>query len=718
MKNAVAIPERLQRLSELADNLWWSWHPPARNLFRAISYPLWQSTNHNPVRMLQLIASEHLEVLARDEDFIREYDEVLAAFDAQLSDGHLWFREQHPDLTRPLAYFSAEFGVHGSLPIYSGGLGVLSGDHCKEISDLGVPFVGIGFIYPQGYFRQIIPPDGWQEAIYDTLNYDEVPIHPVQGTDGNRLLIQVTLRGVPIYVQAWRVRVGRVNLYLMDTNVPKNAPWDRDLSARLYGGDQETRIRQEMVLGLGGVRLLRALKLEPSAWHMNEGHSAFLVLERLRQLVQAGQSLDQALETVRGTTVFTTHTPVPAGHDAFPYHLMDEYFGRFWQEMRISREQFMALGEHEGRFNMTVLALRLSGQSNGVSKLHGQISRRMWQPVWPGRSDDQVPISAITNGVHVATWTATTLKELLVRYLGQDWEQRQDDPALWDGVDNIPDEALWAVHQRLKSKLLAFIDERTRQRWRSGRMQPAQVLASGALLDPEALTIGFARRFASYKRATLIFHDVQRLKSILHAERRPVQLVFAGKAHPADGSGKELLQEVYQYAQNPEFGGRIAFLEDYDLRMSRYLIQGVDVWLNNPRRPNEASGTSGMKAAMNGVPNLSVLDGWWPEAYHPARNGRPANGWAFGDVEHGDWGLQDEMDSQALYQLLEEQVVPLFYDRDVTGLPRGWVQVMKEAIRTTVPAFSTRRMVKEYTTQMYRPAMEFTLPQVGTSAGG
>jgi starch phosphorylase len=705
MNNAVPIPDRVRRLVDLADNLWWSWHPPARNLFKAVSYPLWRSTRHNPVRMLQLANPQRLEALARDPDFLSLYDRVIDAFETDLSNGHLWFSEEHPDLHRPVAYFSAEFGLHGSLPIYSGGLGVLSGDHCKEVSDLGLPFVGVGFIYPQGYFRQQIPPDGWQEAIYDTLNFDQVPLHAVLDAAGNRLILEVVLRGTPISMQVWQVRVGRVNIYLMDTNVSQNAPWDRDLSARLYGGDQETRIRQEMVLGLGGVRALESLGMEPSVWHMNEGHSAFMVLERLRRLVQGGSSFDQAVEMVRNTTAFTTHTPVPAGHDAFPFHLMDEYFGRFWQEVGISREQFLGLGEYHGRFNMTVLALRLSGRCNGVSQLHGAVSRRMWQSVWPERPVEDVPIRAITNGVHVPSWISTTLKDLFVDYVSPDWEDRHDDAALWERLEDIPDQVLWAAHGHLKEKLLAFVDARTRSRWREGQMVASQVLASGTLLEPEALTIGFARRFATYKRATLIFRDVQRLKRILHAERRPVQIVFAGKAHPADGGGKQLIQEVYQYAQDPEFGGRIAFLEDYDLHMARFLVQGVDVWLNNPRRPNEASGTSGMKAAMNGVPNLSILDGWWPEAYHPAEGGRAANGWAFGEVQYDDWETQDEVDSQALYRLLEEQVVPLYYDRDPAGIPRGWVQVMKEAMRTSIAAFSMRRMIKEYIEQMYLPAM-------------
>jgi len=707
--DAIHNYERIARLADLADNLWWSWHPQARDLFQELSYPLWRSTRHNPVRMVQLISAERLEDLARDPVFLAQYDRVMAAFDADVSNGHLWFRLQHPDQTQPVAYFSAEFGIHGSLPIYSGGLGVLAGDHCKEASDLGLPLVGMGFIYPEGYFRQHIPPGGWQEAIYDKLNLDQVPIHPVPDRSGNRLLVEVMLRGVPTYVQVWTMQVGRVTLYLMDANVPQNTPWDRELSARLYGGDQETRIRQETVLGLGGVRVLRALGIAPAAWHMNEGHSAFLVLERLRELVQAGRPFEQAVDEVRRATVFTTHTPVPAGHDAFPFDLMDQYFGRFWQELGISRERFMALGEHEGRFNMTILALRLAGHANGVSKLHGEVSRRMWQPMWPGRPVEQVPISSITNGVHAPSWVSTTIKGLFSDCVAADWEERHDDPALWDRIGQIPDETLWAAHQELKARLLTFVDERTRDRWRSGDLDASQVLASGTLLDPDALTIGFARRFATYKRATLIFRDLERLKRILHAERRPVQIVFAGKAHPADAMGKQFIQQVYQYAQAPELGGRVAFIEDYDLHVARFLVQGVDVWLNNPRRPNEASGTSGMKAAMNGVPNLSVLDGWWPESYHPADegqpSGRPANGWAFGQTQYDDWNTQDEVDSQVLYRILEEQVVPAYYERDTAGIPHTWVQIMKEAIRTSIAAFSTRRMVKDYIEQMYLPAM-------------
>ena len=705
MHKLVPIPERIGRLPDLAGNLWWSWHPAARQLFKAVNYPLWKSTRHNPWLMLQLVNPERLQRLIQSKEFLALYDSVVEAFDQDMADGHLWFAGNYPDLRRPVAYFSAEFGLHGSLPIYSGGLGVLSGDHCKEASDLGLPLVGVGFIYPQGYFRQQIPPDGRQAAVYDTLDLNKVPLWPVLDGHGNRLLVTVTLRGTPLHVQVWQVNAGRANLFLMDSNVPQNSPWDRDLSARLYGGDQETRVRQEMVLGLGGARALRAMNMEPAAWHMNEGHSAFLVLERLRELTQAGRPFHEAIEIVRHSTVFTTHTPVPAGHDAFPFYLMDEYFGRFWQEMGISREEFMRLGDHDGHFNMTVLALRLSNWRNGVSQLHGEVSRRMWQPVWPDRPAEQVPIGAITNGVHVPSWVSTRIKEVLAEHVAGDWEERHDEAELWDRLREIPNEVLWNTHQELKAKLLAFADQRIRTSWRAGSMAASQVIASGALLEPDILTIGFARRFATYKRATLIFRDLRRLQALLHAERQPLQIVFAGKAHPADAGGKEFIQEVYKFAQDPQMGGRVAFIEDYDLHVAHFLVQGVDVWLNKHRRPNEASGTSGMKAAMNGVPNLSVLDGWWPESYHPAQDGRPANGWAFGDVQYSDWEAQDEADSQALYRLLEDQIVPLYYDRDENGIPHGWVEVMKEAMRTSLADFSMRRMVKQYIKELSRPAM-------------
>ncbi len=699
------LPEKINRLSELAHNLWWSWNPEARELFRRLDYPIWHNTQHNPVQMLKELSVERLQTVANDAAFIRRYKKVMMLFDEAMKLEASWFHQTYPHLVdKTIAYFSFEFGLHNSLPIYSGGLGILSGDHAKEASDLGLPFVGVGFMYPQGYFRQRIPSHGWQEAVYQQLDMSQAPVMPVRDENGYDLKISVNLAGRSIYARIWHVRVGRIPLYLLDTDVDENDPWDRELSARLYSGDSEMRIRQEIMLGIGGVRALQALGIMPVAWHMNEGHSAFLILECIRQRVAQGMSFDQAMAEVRDCTIFTTHTPVPAGHDTFGFHLIDQYFGGYWDEMGISREQFLSLGGHEEdwgmAFNMTVLALRLAGQSNGVSKLHGQVSREMWQEVWPSKPVDQVPIKGITNGIHVMTWIAREMHQLFSKYLGPDWQRRQDDQAVWQRLDDIPDEELWFLHQHLKRKLLGFLRERVRQRWVDGRNDPTQVLTSGTLLDPEALTIGFARRFATYKRASLIFRDLERLQRILLDTHRPVQLIFAGKAHPADEPGKALIQQIYNLAKHNQLGGRVAFIEDYDMHMARFLTQGVDLWLNTPRRPREASGTSGMKAVLNGIPNLSILDGWWVEGY----NG--ANGWAIGSEHHYDnEHAQDESDAESTYRLLEDEIVPLFYNRDRDDIPRGWVEVMRETIRSNTPQFCMRRMIKEYTTEMYISAM-------------
>jgi starch phosphorylase len=625
------------------------------------------------------------------------------ALDADLANGHLWFPDQYPDLTaRPIAYFSAEFGLHQSLPNYAGGLGVLAGDHCKEASDIGLPFVAVGFLYEMGYFRQRLTANGWQEAIYPRFNTEEVAIREALGDDGQCLFVPVEVGDRTVQLQVWHVQAGRTRLYLMDADHDRNAPWDRELTARLYGGDQEMRIQQEIVLGIGGVRVLRALGIDPSVFHLNEGHSAFLVLERTRELVEAGQSFDEACQTVQQTSVFTTHTPVPAGHDVFPFHLVEKYFHTYWPRLGLDREQFLDLGccedERQG-FNMTMLALRMCGQGNGVSRLHGEVSRRMWQLAWPDRPVEQVPISHVTNGIHVPAWVGEAMNKIYRKYVGPDWIERHDDRVLWERILDVPDEELWAAHLHLKRKLMTLIRERARQRRIEGLMNPEQVLCAGTFLDPDALVIGFARRFATYKRATLILHDLERLKRLLHDRYRPVQFIFCGKAHPADEGGKRLIQEIYNTAKDPAMGGRIAFIEDYDMQVARYLVQGVDIWLNNPRRPYEASGTSGQKAAANGIPNLSVLDGWWAEGY----NG--ANGWAIDSGQHtDDPAAQDAADADALYRVLENEVVPLFYKRDADDVPRGWVRVMKEAIRTAVPVFCTRRMVKQYTERFYVPA--------------
>lgn len=699
------LSAKINRLPELAYNLWWSWNPEARELFRRLDYPLWRRTQHNPVQMLQEITPARLEEVAHDSAFIRHYEKVMMKYDREMKNGRSWFHTTYPELVdKTIAYFSFEFGLHSSLAIYSGGLGILSGDHAKEASDLGLPFIGVGFMYPQGYFRQRIPSHGWQEAFYQQLDMRVIPIQSVADEQGQDMKISVNMGGRQVHARVWRILVGRNPLYLLDTDVDENDPWDRELSARLYSGDSETRIRQEIMLGIGGVRVLRRLGIQPAMWHMNEGHSAFLILELIRERVAQGESFEVASQKIRAQTVFTTHTPVPAGHDAFNFQMVEQYFHGFWDEMGIHREQFLSLGGHQeswgNAFNMTVLALRQSGQSNAVSALHGRVSRAMWQEVWPDNAVEEVPIVSITNGTHLPTWISSELSNILDKYLEDDWRERHDDPAVWKRLADLPDEELWQVHQHLKLKMLSYFRQLVRRRWVSGANDPTQVLTGGTLLDPEALTIGFARRFATYKRAALIFHDLERLQRLLLNTHRPVQIIFAGKAHPADEPGKGLIQQIYNLAKHNQLGGRVAFIEDYDMHMARYLTQGVDVWLNNPRRPREASGTSGMKAALNGVPNFSILDGWWVEGY----NG--ANGWAIGDErEFESEQAQDAFDANAMYQLLEDEIVPLYYSRDRDDIPRGWVEIMRESIRSNAPNFSMRRMVKEYTTMLYVKAM-------------
>jgi glycogen phosphorylase len=700
------IPEKINRLPELAYNLWWSWTPEARNLFKRLDYNLWRNTQHNPVQMLQELTAEQFQTAAEDVAFIRHYNKVMLMYDQKIRSNHTWFRTTFPDLqTNTIAYFSFEFGLHSSVPIYSGGLGILSGDHAKEASDLGLPFVGVGFMYPQGYFRQRIPGHGWQEAVYQQLDFNKAPIAPVYLANDKEMLINVRVGDREVYARVWHIQVGRISLYLLDTDVDENDPWDRELSARLYSGDSETRIRQEILLGIGGVRLLRALNINPTVWHMNEGHSAFLLLELIREQVAEGRSFAEASEIVRRQSIFTTHTPVPAGHDAFTFHVVEHYFNGFWDQLGLSRDAFLGLGENQESwgiaFNMTVLALRLAGQINGVSQLHGDISRKMWQRVWPNKPEAEVPITAITNGVHISTWISNEMHTVYSKYVGPHWVEDEDNPTIWERLADIPDAELWETHLHLKRKLVSFLRERARRRWVEGISDPSQILTNGMLLDPDALTVGFARRFATYKRADLLFRDLGRLQRMLLDTNRPLQIVFAGKAHPADDPGKSLIQQIYNLAKNSNVGGRVAFVEDYDMHVARYLTQGVDVWLNTPRRPREASGTSGMKAAANGIPNCSILDGWWEEGY----NG--ANGWAIGQgKDYYDAHRQDAEDGESLYRLLEEEIVPLFYSRDRDDVPRGWVEIMREAARSSIPMFSTRRMVKEYTTRLYIPAMQ------------
>ena len=699
------LPERLSRLDELANDLWWSWHLDARNVFRTLDYNVWRVTAHNPVRMLYQVAPETFRRQSENPAFLALYDRAVAALDDARAAKNTWYARQFPHLTpHSIAYFSAEFAMHQSLPIYAGGLGVLAGDHCKEAGDLGVPLIGIGFMYPQGYFHQRLTPDGWQEESYERLSWADAPIEPATTSDGRPVVTAVPLGDRSVLVAVWRVRVGRAKLYLLDTDLEENAPWDRELSARLYGGDRETRIQQEIILGIGGVRALKALGSDPGVFHLNEGHAGFVVLQRIRDLIEDGASFDSALEEIRHTTVFTTHTPVPAGHDAFPFHLVEKHLASAWGTLGSNRDRFLALGSYDNGsgtlFNMTALAIRSAGVTNAVSELHGKVTRAMFAPMWPDLREDDRPVTSVTNGVHLPTWIAADMSALFTTYLGPDWLERHDDPALWEGVLAIPDEQLWATRQMLRRNLFNFIRERARQRWTEERVGIPRVVAAGTLLEPDALTIGFARRFTGYKRPELIFTDAERLARILDATGRPVQIIFAGKSHPADDPGKHHLQHVYKRALDPMFAGRIAFVDDYDLHVAHFLVQGCDVWLNNPRKPLEASGTSGMKAAVNGVPHLSIGDGWWAEGF------TGSNGWLIdGGVDGHDYDAVDRADANALYRLLEEEVVPVFYDRDAANVPHRWLTIVKEAVRTNAARFSARRMVKEYVQRMYVPSL-------------
>jgi starch phosphorylase len=696
------VPERFSRLADLAVDLWWTWNDDARVFFRTLDYAAWRSSMHNPVRMLGMVTAARFEEVARNPAMVAWYDRAVEALDRARRSEHTYWASLAGRRDRPIAYFSAEFALHQSLPIYAGGLGVLAGDHCKEASDLGLPFVGIGFMYPQGYFHQTVSSEGWQQEVYETLSWQQAPIGPAMA-DGREVVLAVPLGNRSVLVSVWEVKLGGVKLYLLDTNLEENAPWDRELSARLYGGDREMRVQQEIILGIGGVRVLRALGYDPGVWHLNEGHAAFVVLQRIRELLEQGLRFDEALEAVRRSTVFTTHTPVPAGHDAFPFHLVETHLAGCWGSLGEHREDFLALGRYDNgggtQFNMTALALRSSSKVNGVSMLHGEVTRDMWGPIWPESDLAERPVTSITNGVHLPTWIAADMKRLFDRYVPE-WRERADDPAVWLPLLDAPDEEVWAVRKGLRAYLFHFIRERMRHRWTQERVSPPRVVAGGTLLDPHALTLGFARRFTGYKRPELIFHDTQRLQALLNDERRPLQVVFAGKAHPADDSGKHALQGVYRRALDPTFNGRIAFVDDYDLHVAHYFVQGCDVWMNNPRKPLEASGTSGMKASANGVPHLSIGDGWWAEGF------TGANGWLIDpETQHVDQASQDAADADALYRLIEQEIVPAFYDRDEADVPRRWVSRVKHAIVSVAPRFSTQRMVKEYVDRMYRPAL-------------
>jgi starch phosphorylase len=695
----------------VALNLHWTWDSETIELFRRLDPDLWEQSGHNPMQLLAEAGFKRLKEAAADLGFMAHLERVCEQLQAYLAEERTWYSTTHADAIAGLpgqpviAYFVMEFGLTECLPIYSGGLGVLSGDHLKTASDLGLPLVGIGLLYQEGYFRQRLNADGWQAEEYPLNDFYNLPLTPVERSKGVPLTVSVALPGRTVVAQVWRAQVGRVPLFLLDTNLPVNQQADRDITDRLYGGDLDMRIRQEIVLGIGGIRALEALGYNPVVVHMNEGHSAFSGLERIRLLIERHKlSFAEAREVAAAGNIFTTHTPVPAGIDIFPPEMIDAYFRGWYEPLGIGHQEFMALGRSDPRnqsegFSMAVLAIRLAAYVNGVSRLHGRVARRMWHNLWPRVPQDEVPIAHITNGVHVPTWVGDELARLYDRYLGPRWRETPEDPQVWQEVGSIPDEELWRAHVRSREQLVRYVRQRLRTQMLRRGDSPAEVERAAEALNPEALTIGFARRFATYKRATLIFRDVERLVRLVGDQARPVQIIFAGKAHPHDNPGKEAIRFIVHTIRREELRGRIVFVEDYDLALARALMHGCDLWLTTPRRPLEASGTSGMKAAFNGVLQMSVLDGWWDEAY------RPEIGWAIGQgEEYTDPEYQDYVESRAIYNLLENDVVPLFYERDRHGVPRGWVGRMKASIMALAPVFNTRRMLQEYAEQMYLPA--------------
>lgn len=702
-----ALPDSLKDLETITKNMFWSWNPDFVELFKRIDSNLWAACGHNPVKLLGSVSQVRLEALAENQGFLCELQRAAEKLRSHLS-GPAWFEKKAcstSDSMPTIAYFSAEFGLHESLPIYAGGLGILAGDHLKSASDLGVPLVGVGLLYQKGYFRQYLNTDGWQQEVYVENDVHNMPVELIRKESSRPLTISVEYPGRCVSAQIWRVAIGRGHLYLLDTNIPANSPADRMTTASLYGGDVELRIRQEMMLGIGGLKALVAMDIVPTVCHMNEGHSAFATLERIRQLRAAeGLTFDEAVEATRAGNVFTMHTPVKAGLDEFRVQLMDKYFGSYFPHLGINRSRFLSLGrilvdDDSETFKMAILGMRLSGHVNGVSKLHGQISREMWSALWPSVPVREVPIISITNGIHLKSWLSEEMNSLYERYLGPNWSGQLTNKAIWNSLDQIPDEQLWSAHQRSKEQLIVFTRDKLKAQIQRRGTYHSELNRAEEVLDPQALTIGFARRFVSYKRGDLLLKDAQRLIKLLSDTERPVQLIFAGKAHPRDTGGKDIIRHIVHFARQREVRRHIVFLEDYDIDVARFLVRGVDVWLSNPRRPMEASGTSGMKAAVNGALNISTLDGWWCEGY------KPDGGWAIGAGEsYDDADYQDMVESQAIYDVLENEVIPLFYTRSADNLPRAWIHRVKQSIRWIAPRFNAHRMVAEYTRRFYNPA--------------
>ena len=705
------LPKRIEKLLEVSNNLWWSWNTEFLGLFKKIDKDLWETSEKNPVKFLKQVSQEKLEEATKNSELLREYDKIVKEFEDYVNSKNTWFSNQYPENKKDLiAYFSAEYGLDQTIPIYSGGLGILSGDHLKSASDLGIPLVAVGLLYKNGYFHQKINGWGDQETQYNNLELSNLPIIPVKDKDGQDLKIHVKFEKRNVYLKVWQINVGRVKLYLLDSDIAENVQEDREVTLRLYGGDQEMRIKQEIVLGMGGTNLLtRALGLKPTVYHMNEGHSAFLILELIKNIIKEKQvSFEVAKDIASSKTVFTTHTPVPAGNDIFPVELVEKYFKDFWVRLGLSREDFLKLGMKPCRylepgFNMGILALKVAGKKNGVSRLHGAVSRELFGEVWPEIAANESPITFVTNGIHTCTWLAPSLKRLYNKYLIPYWQDSIHNDEVWKNINLIPDEELWEVHQERKERLLKLVKESTTNRLRRSGYSYEEINDIVSKLNPNTLTIGFSRRFATYKRATLIFKDLERITQILNNKEKDVQLIFAGKAHPADKEGQDLIKRIHEISMMPQFKGKIFLLENYNMAMSRYLISGVDVWLNNPRRPMEASGTSGQKASVNGVINFSVLDGWWAEGYNQE------NGWTIGtNAEYTSYEEQDIADSQSMYRTLEEKIIPIYYEKNEKGISEKWIRIMKNSIISTGGRYSTARMLVDYTDKLYIPLCNLT----------
>jgi len=704
------LPERLKSLKDLAYSFWSSWNPEVEDLFRSLNARLWSAVQYNPAKFLRYISQRRLDAAAKNTEFLNEYDRIVALYEHHRDVASLWFSQTYGKSGKEgfqVGYFSAEFGLHESFPMYSGGLGILAGDFIKSCSDMGLPIVAVGLLYKNGYFEQRLNREGWQEALYHEYPFMDLPVETIKNDFGEEIKINVDFPNGTVLAKVWRVSVMNTALLLLDTDLPENTPENREITSKLYGGDHDMRVRQEIILGIGGVRALRACGYQPTVWHMNEGHSVFMALERIRELVEKESiTFHQALEIVRASTVFTTHTPVPAGNDAFHYSLIEKYFYPYWVRMKLSKDAFLGLGTApyeagQMMFNLTILALNVCAWKNGVSRLHGHVSRNLWKNNWSGVPTNEIPISYVTNGIHTETWMNRNIRGLLDKYLPE-WKDRLLDPAYWERIDEIPDHELWEVTRKMKKEMIQFIHDRvSEQRSRYGETIE-QLREVDSIFDENTLTIGFARRFATYKRATLILQNTERFKRIFNDPERPVQMIFAGKAHPADRPGQELIKRVYEISRSWDFKNRIVFLENYNMEVARNLVSGVDIWLNTPRRPHEASGTSGQKVPVNGGINFSVIDGWWEEGY----DGK--NGWVIGDGrEYADTNIQDTVDAVSFYDTLEKEIVPKYYARNEEGIPVEFLTMMRHSMKTVIPQFNTHRMVRDYLDQLYLPAYSY-----------